>query len=138
VEIFETKRKGDRRLKDPFYLFKLKAAEAVYRRLGWRFRLLSRDEIMSGPLYENAHEIAKWAFVKVPEPDRFVLLEVISSAGGKLALGRAAEIVGGVERLYGLFARRVVFCDLKRKLRPDQPIMCVDHEALRRFSPPLL
>lgn len=138
VEIFETKRKGDRRLKDPFYQFKLKAAETVYKRLGWRFRLLTRDEIMFGPLYENSHEIAKWAFAKVRAANQFVLLEAVSSAGGRLPLGRAAEIAGGLECLYAFFVRRLVTCDLKRKLHPDQAVTCVDHETFRRFSPPLL
>lgn len=135
VEICETKRENDRRLKDPDYSFKLEVVKLVYARQGWKFRLLKRDEILSGRLYDNVQDISRWANTKTPTGARFALEEAIERAGGSLALGRASEIVGGIERIYALIVRRVVFVDLKRQVNTDAPVSCVDHEALRRSSP---
>jgi hypothetical protein len=138
VEIFETKHDDDRRLRDPHYQFKLDVVNEVYRTLGWKFRILRRAEIMDTCLYRNVHEVATWAFAKVPTASKFALREAIYAAGDALACARAAEIVGGVPRLHALVVQRFVRFDLTVPIDDDNPVHYVDRNALRRNSPPLL
>jgi hypothetical protein len=138
VEIIETKREDDRRAKEPHYQFKLDVVREVYAGEGWTFRTLQEKEIMGGRLYKNAHEIITWAFAKVPPARQFGLEAAIDAAGGSLPFGKAAEVAGGVPLLFALVVRRSVYFDLKLPVSDDLPVMRVDHDALRRHSPPLL
>jgi hypothetical protein len=138
VEIIETKGKDDRRAKEPHYQFKLDVVREVYAGEGWTFRTLQEKEILGGRLYKNAHEISTWAYAKVPSARQFTLEAAIDAAGGTLPFGKAAEIAGGAPLLYALVVRRSVYFDLKLPVSDDPPVMRVDHDALRRHSPPLL
>jgi hypothetical protein len=138
VEIIETKREDDRRAKEPHYQFKLGVVREVYVGEGWTFRTLQKKEILGGRLYGNAHEIITWAYAKIPSARQFALEAAIDTAGGTLPFGKAAEIAGGVPLLYALVVRRSVYFDLKLPVSDDLPVMRVDHDALRRHSPPLL
>ncbi|MET4218716.1 hypothetical protein ABIB00_003934 [Bradyrhizobium sp. LB14.3] len=138
VEIIETKREDDRRAKDPHYQFKLDVVREVYAGEDWTFRTLMEKQILGGRLYRNAHEISTWAYAKVPSTRQFALEGAIDAAGGTLPFGKAAEIVGGAPLLYALVVRRSVYFDLKLPVSDDLPVMRVDHDALRRHSPPLL
>ncbi|MGY3618452.1 hypothetical protein ACVJGD_004648 [Bradyrhizobium sp. USDA 10063] len=138
VEIIETKQEDDRRAKEPHYQFKLSVVHEVYLGEGWTFRTLQKKEILGSRLYRNAHEIITWAYAKVPSARQFALEAAIDAAGGTLPFGKAAEIAGGAPLLYALVVRRSVYFDLKLPVSDDLPVMRVDHDALRRHSPPLL
>jgi hypothetical protein len=138
IEINETKREDDRRAQEPHYKFKLDLVREVYAAEGWTFRTLHEKEIMGGRLYKNAHEISPWAFAKVSRSRQFALEAAIDAAGGALPFGKAAEIAGGVPLLYALVVRRSVYFDLNLPISDDLPVMRVDHDALRRHSPPIL
>lgn len=138
VEIVETKHDDDRRMRDPDYLYKLDAVRDVYRKKGWIFTLLGRKEIMGGLVYKNAHDIVRWAYAKVPSSRRFALEAAIDSAGGSLSYGKAAEIAGGTAMLHALVVRRAVHFDFSLAIHDDAAVMRVDHDALRRHSPPVL
>jgi hypothetical protein len=138
VEITETKREDDRRAREPHYQFKLDVVREVYAGEGWTFRTLQKKEILGGRLYRNAHEIVTWAYARVPPARQFALEAAINAAGGTLPFGKAAEIAGGRPLLYALVVRRSVYFDLKLPVSDDLPVMRVDHDALRRHSPPLL
>lgn len=138
VDIIETKRDDDRRLRDPDYNYKLDVVREVYRAKGWQFRTLGRKEIMGGRLYRNAHEIGTWAYAKVPADRRFKIDAAIDAAGGSLPHGKAAEIAGGFALLHALVVRRFFHFDLTLPICDDRPVMSVDQDALRRHSPPLL
>lgn len=138
VEIIETEGKNDRRKKEPHYQFKLDVVREVYAGEGWTFRTLVQKQILGGRLYRNAHEISTWAYAKIPSSRQFALEAAIDEAAGALPFGKAAEIVGGAPLLYALVVRRSVYFDLKLPVSDDLPVMRVDHDALRRHSPPLL
>jgi len=138
VEIIETKREDDRRAREPHYQFKLDVVREVYAGEGWTFRTLQKQEILGGHLYRNAHEISTWAYAKVPSASQFALEAAIDAAGGSLPFGKAAESAGGAPLLYALVVRRSVYFDLTLPVSDDLPVMRVDHDALRRHSPPLL
>jgi hypothetical protein len=50
----------------------------------------------------------------------------------------AAEIVGGVPRLSALVTQRKVTFDLTARIDDETTVTWVDHNELRRSSPPLL
>jgi hypothetical protein len=138
VEIIETKHDDDRRLRDPDYQAKLDLATEVYRIIGWHFRTLSRTQIMETRLYANAHEFVTWAYCDVPRPQLFALRAALQEAGGSLPYAVAAEIVGGVPRLSALVTQRKVTFDLTARIDDETTVTWVDHNELRRSSPPLL
>lgn len=138
VEIIETKHDDDRRLRDPDYQTKLDLAKEVYRIVGWQFRLLSRKQIMERQLYRNAHEIVTWAYCDVPAPKLFALRAALQDAGGSLPYGSAAEMVGGVPYLSALVTQRNVTFDLTVRIDDETTVTWVDHDEMRRSSPPLL
>jgi hypothetical protein len=138
VEIIETKADDDRRMRDPDYQTKLRLADEVYRIIGWRFRLLSKTEIMATQLYENAHAIVPWAYCDVPALQFWALRTALQSAGGSLPYAQAADIVGGVPYLGALVVQRKIAFDLKARIDDETIVTWVDHEALRRSSTPLL
>jgi hypothetical protein len=138
VEIIETKRDDDRRLQEPHYRYKLDAVREVYRSEGMKFRILGRSEIMKSQLYKNAHEFGAWAFAKVSPARKFVVEAAIADAGGTLPYAKAAELAGGTAILHALVIRRSIYFDLTMPPEDDLPVMLVDHDALRRSSPPLL
>lgn len=138
VEIIETKADDDRRMRDPFYLMKLDLAAQVYLILGWRFRTLSRAQIMDTHLQKNSHEIVTWAFCEVPPAQLWTLRTALHQAGGALPYAKAAEIVGGVPYLSALVVQRVITFDLTAHIDDDTIVTLVDHESLRRDSKPLV
>jgi hypothetical protein len=138
VEIIETYADDYRRLDDPHYTFKLDVVQELYSRIGWKFRRIAATEIFAEPLYGNAHLMATYAYARVSPGKRFSLESAIRQAGGSLPLSLAAEIVGSEQLMYALIIQRQIYCDLKRKIDRDSPIMMVDHAALRLCSPPLL
>jgi hypothetical protein len=137
-EIFETSEDDNRRLKDPHYTFKLDVVGELYDRIGWRFRRVKASEVFAGPLYANAHLMAAYAHASVSLGKHFALEAAIGEAGGALPMMQAAAIVGSEQLVYAMIVQRHVWCDLKRKVVYDTPILMVDHHALRGSSPPLL
>lgn len=79
-----------------------------------------------------------WAYARLSPGKIFSLETAIRQAGGALPLSSAAEIVGSEQLVYTLIVQRHVYCDLKKKVDEDTPIMMVDHAALRRCSTPIL
>jgi len=138
VEIIETKHDDDRRMRDPDYLCKLDLAKEVYQIVGWKFRTLTRTQIMETRLYQNAHAIVTWAYCDVPPVNHFALRAALQDADGSLTHATAAEIVGGVPYLHALVTQRKVTFDLTARIDDETIVTWVDHEALRRSSPPLL
>lgn len=138
IEIVETKKDDDPRMRDPDYLLKLNVAQEVYRLMGWSFRIITRREIIGTRLHKNAHDIVAWAYAKVPRPVQFGLSAAIAAAGGSLPYVKACEVAGGVPALSALVVRGCVHIDLRLPIDDDSPVTLVDRDRLRRNSPPLL
>jgi hypothetical protein len=138
VEIIDTYSDDYPRLKDPHYALKLDIVQALYSRIGWKFRRIKASDIFAQPLYGNAHLMNTWAYARLSPGKIFSLETAIRQAGGALPLSSAAEIVGSEQLVYTLMVQRHVYCDLKKKVDEDTPIMMVDHAALRRCSTPIL
>ena len=138
VEIIDTYSDDYARVKDPHYALKLDIVQELYSRIGWKFRRIKASEIFAQPLYGNAHLMNAWAYARLPPGKIFSLETAIRHDGGALPLASAAEILGNKQLVYTLIVQSHAYCDLKKKLDEDTPIMMVDHAALRRCSTPLL
>lgn len=130
VEFVEIK-KTEEELADPDYAAKLAGAEAVYKALGWEFRIvIAEEEIDVDPLYSNAKRICADRHSLIVRP-AVVKIEEAFHAETQIAFGKAEEIVAraagipldhAVAILRAMVCTRRIAIEPSKRLRRDSPV----------------
>lgn len=130
TEIVEIKR-FEEELADPDYGEKLAGAEAVYKALGWGFRVvIAEEEIDIDPAYSNAKRICADRHSLILRP-AVVAIEESFHVETQIALGKAEEIVAraaGIALDHAVAIVRAMVCTRRvaieptKRLRRDSPV----------------
>lgn len=128
VEVVEIK--NDRRfLKDPDYALKLDCVAAVCQQIGWRFRMIYRENLFEpATLFDNVQDVQSWRLAEYGQADVFRVLDRLD-VQGRQALGSLANLVGnrpvGMAKLKAMMVGRIVRIDLSERLSIDSGVVAV-------------
>lgn len=130
TEIVEVK-KIEEELEDPDHLEKLAGAAAVYKAIGWRFRVaIAEEEIEVDPVYSNAKMVCSDRFSLIVRP-AVLAIEEAFHVESEIALGKAEEIVAEAARvpldcataiLRAMMCTRRVAVDPRRRILNDSAV----------------
>lgn len=130
TEIVEVKN-TEQELSDPDYAEKLAGAGAVYKALGWGFRVaVAEEEIEIDPIYSNAKAVCADRFALIVRP-AVLAIEERFHIDNEVALGKAEEIVAEAARiplerataiLRAMMCTRRVAVDPRRRIHRDSPV----------------
>ncbi|MBB3937239.1 hypothetical protein [Aureimonas phyllosphaerae] len=94
-EVLEVKSRKDRRwLRDPRYGAKVARAAEIYDRLGWRFAIVSEDEIEARPDLRRIERILSSRHVAVPEMPLLRLRRSLETHRNGIPLAEALSLFG--------------------------------------------
>jgi hypothetical protein len=117
VEVVEIK--SDRRsLKDPDYAAKLWTVGQICQRIGWRFKVVLKEELLLPPAWrKNILLVQSQRHVRYSAPDLYGALDLLDREGGETELGRLAHTLGDPRRgravAMAMMVGRVVDIDLR-------------------------
>lgn len=115
VEVIEIKRDpGD--LGDPEYRLKLQAVREICDRLGWRFRILFRNDLTEpSRFYRAIEDVQSWAFTAFSDAEVFKVVRQLRQHG-ELTVGQLVdsfdEPLRGLAKLKAMMVGRIVRLDL--------------------------
>lgn len=123
LEVIEVKGEHTR-LGDPDYAAKLERVSQLCAELGWRFRLVTRRQML-GPkvVFANVDFIQSRRQVMFDEACACRAIEHLERAGGEASLGRLAEFWGGWQKglaaLQAMMVRRWLAIDVTAPISPE-------------------
>lgn len=126
VEVVEIK--NDRRfLKDPDYAHKLECVGEICRQIGWRFRIVYRENLFEPTtLFDNVQDVQSWRLADYGQADVFQVLDRLDVFGSQ-TLGSLADLLGqrpvGMAKLKAMMVGRTVRIDLSQPLGPDSEVV---------------
>lgn len=142
TEIVEIKR-TEEELQDPDYVEKLDGAEAVYKALGWNFRVvIAEEEIDVDPVYSNAKAVCADRFSLIPRPAMLAIEEAFHVKSA-VALGKTEEIAGkaaGIPLDHAAAIVRAMVCTRRvainhtKRIRRDSPVTRPEQTTARRVA----
>lgn len=121
IEIVEVKDEFEAD-KDPDYYSKLTYFAEVYERLGWSFRLITRDEVKDSAAFETVETVQRYRRAS------FNALEIAAvrnkmSQSGECRLAELLPIfsseVEGLSKLCAMMVGRILLLDIQSKLEPS-------------------
>lgn len=116
VEVIEIK--SDRRsLKDPDYAAKLGTVGQICKRIGWRFKIVLKEELLLPPAWrKNIVLVQSQRHVRYSAPDLYRAFDLMDREGGETDLGRLAHSLGDPRRgravAMAMMVGRIVEIDL--------------------------
>ena len=129
-----------RQLQDAFYRDKLELAEEAYAAMGWRFRVVFKEDF-SDPVVRDNIEIAFVSrFSTVTERHKDVTISVLRNGNGLISLGHLSRALernhlNGRAVAYAMMALRIIAIDLTRPFSDDSVVSLTP--TLRPFLPSL-
>jgi hypothetical protein len=120
IEIVEVKDEFEAD-KDPDYAAKLEYFAEVYERLGWSFRLTTRDEIKDPATFETVETVQRYRRASFTAAE---VAEVRHRMGpsGECCLGELLRMfpsdIAGLPKLCGMMVARILTLDVRSKLEP--------------------
>lgn len=129
IEVVEVK--GDpRALEEPDYAEKLNCVVDICGKLGWRFRAVTRDQLLLPKLrFANIVEVQSRRNVKFDQIHGYRAFDLLMRAGGTVALGELASCLGepcrGMAIAKAMMVGRLIDIDLSRPLGSDSPVRAV-------------
>lgn len=129
VEVVEVKGRL-RQLASPEYAEKLAAVRDVCEGLGWRFRVLSRQQLFEPHIvYANIDLIQSRRMVQFDQVHAYQAVELLEQGGGETTLGDLAEALGGEPKglaiALAMMVRRLVAIDLTSLLTAGSRVTAV-------------
>jgi len=131
LELVEVKN-DKRALRDPDYALKLDAVAKVCQALKWSFRVVYGQPLRAKSIFNtNVGIVQQYRFVNYGAREVHLAADALAKAGGEIAYGRLAEILG--ERRVG----RAQICAMMvgRILRIDLQSALTDNSAVRSLGP---
>lgn len=129
VEIVEVK--GERtRLDDPDYAMKIEGVREICEKLGWRFRLVTRQQLHNpGTLLANIESIQLHRNASFDQASVYTAAELVDREGGEAELGVLADRLAGGPRgmaiAQALMVARVISIDLTAPLSANSRVTLV-------------
>lgn len=120
-----------RHLRDPAYAEKLRLVGEMCRRLGWRFRTITKEQLLEPKVRRaNIELIQSKASTTFSTTDVYAVTDLLDSARGPVRLGEVCRALGdtrvGMSRTMAMMVARVLRIDLLRPLSTDSLVCSVD------------
>lgn len=135
VEVIEIK--GDRQaLSDESYAAKLRAVREFCHRLGWRFRIVFREDTVAARVRrENVYLIQSKRTVSYTASHCYLALDLLHRLNGEASLGEVAQVLGdsrlGTSIAMAMMVGRVLDIELARPIAADSRVAAVDGTEAR-------
>lgn len=129
LEVVEIK--GERtRLDDPDYALKIQCVREVCERLGWQFRLITRQQLHTPAIrLANIESIQFHRTVRFDQAHAYSAVELVEREGGVASLGAIVTELGsgplGMAIAQALMVARFISIDLTRPLSPRSEVTLV-------------
>ncbi|MFC3068922.1 TnsA endonuclease N-terminal domain-containing protein [Phenylobacterium soli] len=120
-----------RHLRDPAYAEKLRLVGEMCRRLGWRFRTVTKEQLLEPKVRRaNIQLIQSRRLVHFDTTDVYAATNVLESAGGPTPLGAVCSALGdprlGMSRAMAMMVARILRIDLSKPLSPASWVTLVN------------
>ncbi len=134
VEVVEVKGRL-RQLSSPEYAEKLAAVRDVCESLGWRFRVLGRQQLFEPHIvYANIDLIQSRRMVKFDQVQAYQAVELLERGAGETTLGDLSDVLGGEPRglaiAQAMMVRRLVAIDLNGLLTAESQVAAITSRSL--------
>ncbi len=129
VEVVEVKGRLQQ-LSSPEYAEKLAAVRDVCESLGWRFRVLGRQQLFEPHIvYANIDLIQSRRMVQFDQVHAYQAMELLEQAAGETTLGDLSDVLGGEPRglaiAQAMMVRRLITIDLNGLLTAESRVAAV-------------
>ncbi|WP_296597999.1 hypothetical protein [Phenylobacterium sp.] len=118
--------------RDPAYERKLHQASAIYRHLGWRFRIVERTDLEAAPRFKTIEEVQSYRRTAVTAQDVFVVSRLFHDSPER-TLGEVIALFGnpvlGMAKAYAMTVRRILALDLTVPLNDAMPVRLLRAEG---------
>ncbi|WP_157223660.1 TnsA endonuclease N-terminal domain-containing protein [Caulobacter sp. AP07] len=126
LELVEVKH-DQRALRDPDYALKIQAVAKVCQALQWSFRVVHGAPLRAKSTFNtNVGIVQQYRFVKFGAREIHLAGEALAQAGGEIAFGRLAEILGerriGRAQICAMMVGRIVRIDLQSALNDNSVV----------------
>jgi hypothetical protein len=129
VEVVEVKGRLQQ-LASPEYAEKLAAVRDVCESLGWRFRVLGRQQLFEPHIvYANIDLIQSRRMVQFDQVSAYQAMELLERGAGETTLGELSDVLGGEPKglaiAQAMMVRRLVAIDLNGLLTAESQVAAI-------------
>jgi hypothetical protein len=122
-------------LASPEYAEKLAAVRDVCESLGWRFRVLGRQQLFEPHIvYANIDLIQSRRMVQFDQVHAYQAMELLERGTGETTLGDLSDVLGGEPRglaiAQAMMVRRLVAIDLNGLLTAESQVAAITPRSL--------
>lgn len=134
IEVVEVKGRLQQ-LSSPEYAEKLAAVRDVCESLGWRFRVLGRQQLFEPHIvYANIDLIQSRRMVQFDQVHAYQAMELLERGTGETTLGDLSDVLGGEPRglaiAQAMMVRRLVDIDLNGLLTAESQVAAITPRSL--------